>query len=1257
MAKYIKHNSNYIKTDRHQFLKGGSTIFERDWVTIGSQLHFGPGKVPYYNNGNFIFTTSPTPFYQKKYKNGVNVATWTYEDVKDASSIVNNVSFDEYTEDIRSFAYYGSCTELVRSSVENIIKSFPGMITKNSNQIQYYNEDETELIDSGYYEIINNFGIDIVNDVAEKGEDEFKVLKLSFDKYLLNGLPIKTYDVIKRHMFILKDDTCISNRKKESNLSFKFLTQATYKSYWVKQELNEWKASNPDATQEEIASKQRELESAFNIETAILNNRTTKSTKVLYFNEGGNTIVNGKTGSCYFQYGFNTNADNIKTISGKDNLIDFLNTHSDSDSADFMIPSRLKSVTVTITYDYSTHIFKISCPNAGYELTREMPITSVIGKTIRFKFYNEYSLLISYCYLQNISDEEYNENREEIYNNWEETICPLNNWTEKTSFQKKCDIEWNYQKHDWNYIIFSKLSHLSNWNQPIYQIHIENENELGATVDNVYINAYIINGKIVFMTKYANDLVIKPKDEIIEDYFNNLKGFEKQLLTRKSNPLYSNQFITPIEYNLGYVYYKRTYTWPSNGYCIDISSIQYVDFIEKLSNMAEKYDELWTDNIWRRMTHEAIKNYDWTYTRKYSGDDVDANIDGGERMHKVLNIVGRIFDDVKRSIDTIKQFNRITYSGDRNIPNAFLSDKLDIMGWEVFSTIPTITEIISENDEETVETTYSASNIAIQKDFLNKYNLWWYPIKNSEQLTFADVDVEWMRRFILSSKRILSTKGTINSIEMIMAMFGYGLQDIQKPFEIWEEYNIVKPKNYDEPFNYVNKEDSSLIISKEEYDRLTETEKAKYNVNYTFGDKIVDINMSKINERIYDDDVSGIPVGSFIIDRYEQPQNQNEFKTNYLIPFYNQNKWYDGNLYFQSNGGWLYNKSNDEEETTVNPFAWKETFSYLHVVSQISDLLNVNPNNVKNGDIYFVTNVNDYYDNTETGEPLSHFFVLENVFSPEEFASWTNLDLSDSAYEDLEDYDEEQLIEIKKYRDYAAKARYLNDIIPNNIGNNPHVGYGMYDKGNEYMEYMKKPFKYSIDTYNLNYDDMEDAKQIIFNVSENIQAGNIGNKIYMKYVLKTGETATETTPEEILPSDYNLLTENNQIKYEISYIRKDEYDALQPSEKVYYQETNKNLVFANGYNIEEIYADGGRTNVLYKSYIMDKIGELMANKYYINNKVIHFRNYINNELYINYFKTVILNYIMQVIPSTAILILEGFEYQSTEENNEDENEP
>ena len=40
-------------------------------------------------------------------------------------------------------------------------------------------------------------------------------------------------------------------------------------------------------------------------------------------------------------------------------------------------------------------------------------------------------------------------------------------------------------------------------------------------------------------------------------------------------------------------------------------------------------------------------------------------------------------------------------------------------------------------------------------------------------------------------------------------------------------------------------------------------------------------------------------------------------------------------------------------------------------------------------------------------------------------------------------------------------------------------------------------------------------------------------------------------------------------------------------------------------------------------------------------KVVTFINSIENELYKKYFNDVILNYIIQVIPSTTILILKG----------------
>ena len=1226
MGKYIKHNSNYIRTDRHQFLKGGSTIFERDWVTFGSQLHFGPGKIPYYENGNFIFTKSPIPFYQKKHKNGVNVATWTYEDVENATSKVNKISFDEYSEDIRSYAYYGSCVELVRSSIENIIKTFPGMITKDKNQISYLNPQETEYALSGYYEIKNDFGFDLVNRVAKKGDDELKYLRISYENFLLNDSPIIKYDVIDRNMFVLTNDECVSNRKKEIVSTFTFLTKAKHKEFWVKEQLAAWSDANPSATAQQKAQKKAQLEQSY-VGNETINHKLSK-TLTLRFNDGGNYVQDDYTGSCYFEFGI-SNYTEIKSISGKpSNLNDFICYHNYG-TKDFSIPKTRSSITIKMEYDYNTNVFKMSCSAINFERTYSISLDRTFGKYLRMRFYNEYTLKLKYNYLQEVSVEEYENNKEEstgiAYRYWTKTDCPVRNWTKFTSFQKKCDIEYDTAKHDWNYIIYSKLSDIDDLNRPLYEIDIKNEKN-----QEVKIVAYILNYEVVFMTNSNIDVNIRPNDEIIENYFNNLKGFEKQLLTRESKPLYSNHFVTPIEHSLGYVYYKRTYTWPSNGYCIDISSTEYFSFIDKLIKVSELYDELWTDNIWRRMTHEAIKNYDWTYTQYFDDGDEQANVNGGERMHKVINVIGRVFDDAKRSIDTIKRFNKITYNGDRNTPNALLSDKLELMGWDVYSTIPTITQI-DEISDETIETVFPASDITISNEFLEENNLEWYPIKNNEKTSFADVDIEWMRRFILSSKRILETKGTIQSIQMIMGIFGYG----NDCYDLSEEYYIAKPINYDEIYNYVN--DNGETISIEVYNNLSDDDKKQYTPN-SIGDVIVNLNYSKTNELLYDEDASGIPVGSFLIDRHitkeeeneenndenEEENNENEEEqeenVNYLIPFYNQNKIYDGNFYFQSKGGWFYEKKEDDEN---GDFSWRETLSYLHVVSQVSDLLNVNPNSVDDGDIYYVVNVNDYFDNTETGLPLSHFFVLENSFSPELFSSWTNLDVTGELYQASDDDNEDEAKEKEKYREYAAKAKYLDNIVPDNIGNNPHVGYGKYDKGKEFIDYMRKPFKYAIDTYNFSYDDRKIADSINFEITKNpIVAGNMNNTIYVNKVQIDDDEPYE---KAITENEYNIMEVTEQAKYE-------------KSEKI--------KIFENGYKSTNADADNGRKNLLYKEYIINDIYEMMKEKYYLNSKVLYFRNLVeeeNSSNYKDYFKNVIMKYIMQIIPSTTIMILENFD--------------
>jgi len=1287
MGKYIKHNSNYIRTDRHQFLKGGSTIFERDWVTLGSQLHFGPGKTPYYYNGNFLFTTSPTPFYQKKYQNGVNVATWTYDDVENASTIVNNVSFDEYTEDIRSFAYYGSCVELVRSTVEKIIKEFPAMITKKPHTLQFYSEEDDGYVNTNYFEIKNDFGIDLINQVVNDGEDELKFLRLSYGDYLLNDSPIVSYVVIEKPMFMLTDEICYSNRKEKYQKYGGLLSKKNYalrggtnvtvdgvdgKTYWVNKEMETWQSSHPSATAQEIAAQRTAKEAEFNTKHQTYNN---------WWSSGGQTLIVSQAityhnekcdddadkcpegaclayaGNCYFGYSIASSGGYSSSNTMAKQNFTSVNAHKSSDNATFTLTKNNK--TLYVFYYYRTNEIVIKTANTTSDSETYVKKRFTYSGSIPFSkylyitLYNEITIRKEYIYLQAVSKSQYEtyednpSSSEKVeYSKWRPNDCPIRYWTEATSFEKECDNEykWNSSEDNpkWNYIIYSKLASLEGGeerNQELYRVIITNEQGTEVT-----LYAYILDYELVFMTPYTGQMTIKPKQEIIEDYFNNLEGFEKQLLTRKTNPLYSNQFITPLEYEMGYVYYKRTYTWPSNDYCIDISSNAYVDFINQLVSMAETYDELWTDNLWRRMTHEAIKNYDWTYTRHYDDGDEEANVEGGERMHKVINIIGRVFDDLKRKIDTIKQFNRVTYNGDRNTPNAFLSDKLELMGWDVYSTIPMrkSNEIVEDNEE----TLISANDDVIEISFLNDNNLTWYYSKNPENVTFADVDIEWMRRLILSSKRLLSTKGTINSIEMLMGMFGYGMMDNTKPFEIWEEYQTVRPISYDTKV-YITKNGSYGLILQEDYDKLVGVEKQNYEEYSTFGDLIVRLNLSKTNEMLYDDDVSGIPVGSFVVDN-------NDYTQTYLIPFYEQDKWYDGDLYFQSKGGWAYNKKTDEGDDEINSSSWTETISYLHVVSQVSDLLNINPTSLTEGDIYYVVNVNDYFDNTETGEPLSHFFVIENAYVPEEFSSWTNLDITGNLYQTNDD-DEDTKEYNKKYGEYAAKARYLRDLIPYNIGNNPHVGYGKYDKGKEFFEYMEEPFKYAVDDYHFSYEDKQIAEQVKFTLNEEpFKSGNIGCPIYMTYELKDSNTQINSA-RYILPSQYDLMEKSEQDKYKVVFKNQEDYDVLDFAIKLYYEKSEKTKVFACGYKTATIDADGGLKNLLYKEYVRNNIIDLMKSKCYLNSKVLHIKNNLNNEHYINYFKNIIIHYLMQIIPSTTILILEDFEYVQPSTNDDDDN--
>lgn len=827
--KFTVTKSAFVKQKEHQKVSDGSILI-RDWVTIGETHKLEKGKkLSIYGDGNFIFTTNTIQNGQKKQKLSKNAVTWTYEDVKNASEDANIVKLNQKSDNLSDFAYYGSCVELIRGSVENIIREFPANITASNNKIGGDKDDK-------YYLVNNPFMFDLVNDNVEYSETDnpLRYLAMSWKDYTINGNEITSYSV-------------------------------------------EWK----------IKRKEDETLREYN------------------------------------------------------------------------------------------------CENNG-----EIVVKVSISGT-------------------------------ELY-------------------------------------------------------------------------GYLFDGKLVFGVS-SNELDIRPKQEIIDKYFESLEGFEKILLNRDSNPLYTNTFLTPVETNLGYRLVPKKYTWVSNDYCIDIASPLYISFINDLVKIATIFDNEYSDNICRNMTHEAIKNYDWSYTRNYDENVEEDNIEGGNRVEKLLRVYGRLFDDIKRYIDGILFTDNISYDSYNNKPDAELTDELEVNGWDVVSTIPTF--------EDEYGKSIDMSSVTLKGYGTEQFK--WYPTKNKDNLKCVDVDNSFMRKLNINGYSILSSKGTTNAVDMVMALFGFGSDsndnNDNNHYKLHERYYKTKPLEYND----------------ETVERIT------------------NITNDKTDRKLYDDIYSGVPLKDLTING-----------KHIIVPYFTDRRMYDGDFAFQTKGGWgKYIEDDEENEKSKKNYGYTETLSYLRVVEDVNEMLMLEPHSLKNGDIVYLISTESYIETLDKSDvKVSNYFILRNENMTDKLSSWENL-----TDENSDDY---------KY------AKYLDNIVNVLYGNNPHVGYGLYDLGDEYIQYMKQPYKYSVDNNNFDtFDFIKDEENIRFDISKN-------------------EPDTDV--------DITIVNNNDKV-----VIKNKEYDPIK-------------------------------------------------DEYIINSKYFIFENRIDNDLYKEYFREHILPYIMQVIPSTTILVLKGF---------------
>ena len=158
------------------------------------------------------------------------------------------------------------------------------------------------------------------------------------------------------------------------------------------------------------------------------------------------------------------------------------------------------------------------------------------------------------------------------------------------------------------------------------------------------------------------------------------------------------------------------------------------------------------------------------------------------------------------------------------------------------------------------------------------------------------------------------------------------------------------------------------------------------------------------NSDILVDDFYGLPVA--------QVEDGNGNVT--LIPWFDKDLKYDGDLYFHMKGGW---SRFDKEDGT---YEYERTVSRIHLVDSLSELYNLPYYKIDENGLYYVTEEERYFKvkDIEKHNSSSGWYTQENI-------SKTEIDEAEN-------------------------------IIDNNKGNNPHAG--NYDGGSTYLDAYAKLF-------------------------------------------------------------------------------------------------------------------------------------------------------------------------------------------------------
>ena len=275
---------------------------------------------------------------------------------------------------------------------------------------------------------------------------------------------------------------------------------------------------------------------------------------------------------------------------------------------------------------------------------------------------------------------------------------------------------------------------------------------------------------------FSDKFLIIPNDIEFNKFYDSLNELERYFLNKNTTPKYTFNFKIP-EVNdndeLEFIDYELTFPIRYDGYNLDTTSIRYIDFLDKVFDIANLYDDYKSNLIIRKFTPNSLVDFD--------GTDVF-------KSESILKIYGNQIDEIKMFFDSLMHINSTTYDKINNIPDTLIKNLARTLSWKAQNIISDkdLVKSIFETDK-TNDTDISAS--------------------------LAEIDIELWRRIVINTAWFLKSKGTRSAIETIFSFVGAP----ESLINLTEHVYVVEAP-IGKSFSITEAENASNLIEKPPYD-------------------------------------------------------------------------------------------------------------------------------------------------------------------------------------------------------------------------------------------------------------------------------------------------------------------------------------------------------------------------------------------------------------------------------------------------------